>query len=156
MKIADAMTLGLSSAAGLGYVPVAPGTFGTLAALPLWWGLRRLSPGWFALAAVGFALAAVGVSARAEKFYGAHDVGKIVIDEVAGLLFAAIAVPFRWQQVVAAFAVFRLLDAAKPFPICWFDRTVGGGVGVVIDDVVAGLITCALLHGARMLMGGWW
>ena len=102
------------------------------------------------------ALVAIGVSHAAERAYGRHDVGHIVIDEVAGMLVTAIGVPFAWPEVLAAFALFRLLDAVKPPPINWFDAHVPGGLGVVLDDVVAGLIACGLLHGAARLLGGWW
>jgi phosphatidylglycerophosphatase A len=152
----DVVVVSLASAFGLGYVPKAPGTFGTLAALPLWW----LSASWPVLAQVGLALAvtvfAIVVAGAAERVYGGHDAQRIVIDEVAGMLCTVIAVPWSFGVAVAAFALFRVLDATKPPPIRWFDQHVGGGFGVVIDDVVAGLIGCALLHGGRLVLGGWW
>ncbi|MEK7705154.1 MAG: phosphatidylglycerophosphatase A [Myxococcota bacterium] len=148
--------LTVSSALGLGYAPVAPGTFGTLAALPIWWAASGLSLTGFVLVTVVVTVAAVVVSELAERIYGSHDVQRIVIDEVAGMLVTVIGVPFRWPEVLAAFALFRLLDATKPPPIRWFDRHVKGGFGVVLDDVVAGAIACALLHGARLVLGGWW
>jgi phosphatidylglycerophosphatase A len=146
-----------SSALGLGYLPVAPGTWGTFAALPIWWALAEAVT-WPAFAALTAAavVAAVWISGRAEAIYGAHDVGHIVIDEVVGLLCTVIGVPFRWPEVIAAFVLFRLLDAFKPWPIRIFDERVGGGFGVVIDDVIAGLVGCGLLHAARLWHGGWW
>jgi phosphatidylglycerophosphatase A len=150
------LTLGLSSALGLGYMPVAPGTFGTLAALPLWWALSALPVPWFVVCVLAVTAVGVWSASRAEAIYGEHDVGKIVIDEVAGMLVTVIGVPFQGPQVLAAFVLFRVLDATKPPPIRWFDEHVHGGFGVVIDDVVAGVIACALLHGARLAYGGWW
>jgi phosphatidylglycerophosphatase A len=148
--------LTLSSAFGLGYAPKAPGTFGTLAALPLWWLLANLSLPVFVLAVVAITLFSIWVAHHAEAIYGGHDVQHIVIDEVAGMLVTVIGVPFAWPQVVAAFVVFRLLDALKPPPIRWFDDHVEGGLGVVIDDVVAGVVGCLILHLTRWLLGGWW
>ncbi len=152
----DQVVLTLSSAFGLGYLPLAPGTWGTLGALVLWWPMAALPTPWFAGATVVATLFAILIADRAEAIYGGHDVQLIVIDEVVGLLATVIGVPFRWPQILAAFVIFRLLDAFKPPPICYFDRHVGGGLGVVIDDTVAGLLGCALLHGARFYLGGWW
>src|SRR5262245_4877807 len=97
------VVLGLASAFGLGYAPVAPGTFGTLAALPLWWLLAPLPTWAFGLATLGVTVFAVLVAARAERLYGGHDVQHIVIDEVAGMLVAAVGVPFAWPEIAAAF-----------------------------------------------------
>lgn len=152
----DRAVIGLTSVLGLGYLPWAPGTWGTLAALPLWWALADLS--WAPFVALCLAVTAVAIAAshRAEKIYGGHDVQHIVIDEVAGMLWTVVCVPWRWPEVIAAFVLFRILDAGKPWPIRWFDRHVGGGLGVVIDDVVAGIIGCGILHGAARLYGSWW
>ena len=150
------LVLVLSSALGLGYLPKAPGTWGTLLAIPIWWALSALDAGSFALAVLGITVFAIGISELAERIYGRHDVQKIVIDEVVGLLVAAIGVPFRWQQVLPAFILFRLFDMTKPPPIRTLDEKVPGGLGVVVDDVAAGLVACAVLHGARWLYGGWW
>ena len=152
----DRWVLMSTSVLGLGYLPAAPGTWGTLGALPVYW-LLSGRPLWAAVA-VTLALTAVAValSGRAEAIYGGHDVQHIVIDEVVGLLWAVLAVPWRLPQIVAAFVLFRLLDALKPWPISAIDRRVGGGLGVVLDDVVAGMVACALLHGARLYWGGWW
>lgn len=148
--------LSLSSACGLGYIPVAPGTFGTLAALPLWW-LFSAWPWWLALGlTLAMAALAIAVSAQAERLYGGHDNRKIVIDEVAGMLVTVFGVPFAGPQIAVAFVLFRVLDATKPPPIRWFDQNVGGGLGVVADDLVAGVIGLALLHGTRWVLGAWW
>jgi len=148
--------LALSSVFGVGYAPLAPGTFGTLAAIPLWFALRQLPVWGFALATLALTGLAIAAAGAAERIYGRHDVGHIVIDEVVGLLATAIGVPFAWPEVVAAFILFRLLDIAKPPPVGWIDRRVPGGLGVVLDDLAAGLIGCGLLHLARVVLGGWW
>ncbi len=153
---ADVLVLTLSSALGLGYLPKAPGTWGTLAAIPLWYAMRGL-PAWaFALVTLAAIAVAVGVSHRAERIDGGHDVQLIVIDEVVGLLTTAIGVPFAWPEVIAAFVVFRILDMWKPQPIRWVDEHVEGGLGVVLDDVAAGVVGLVLMHAARIALGGWW
>lgn len=139
-----------SSFFGLGYLPWAPGTWGTVGALALWWLLAPLSLPLFVAATVVISLFAIWISGRAERLYGDHDVGHIVIDEVAGLLCTAVGIPFQWPYVLVVFIVFRALDMWKPWPIRWFDRHVEGGLGVVIDDVVAGVIGCGLVHLARV------
>ncbi len=150
------MVLAAASALGLGYLPKAPGTFGTLAALPLWYAMSGL-PVWAFAGLTAAAIAvAVLVARAAERLYGAHDVQHIVIDEVVGLLTTAVGVPFAWPEVIAAFVVFRLLDALKPQPIRWIDRNVHGGLGVVLDDVAAGVVGAAALQVARVLWGSWW
>ena len=118
--------------------------------------MRDLTLPWFVAATLAVCIFAVWAAGRAEALYGSHDVQHIVIDEVAGLLVTAIGVPWRWQQVLTAFVLFRLLDSLKPPPIRWFDRHVEGGFGVVIDDIVAGVVGCALLHLAHKVLGGWW
>jgi phosphatidylglycerophosphatase A len=148
--------LTLSSFFGLGYLPVAPGTWGTCGALGVWYVMAPLSWPVFAAVTALLTLVAIAVSSRAEAIYGGHDVQHIVIDEVVGLLATVIGVPFAWPQVLSAFVLFRLLDAFKPPPICYIDRHMPGGLGVVLDDTLAGLIGCALLHGLRMILGGWW
>lgn len=148
--------LTLSSWFGTGYLPKVPGTWGTLGTLPLWWVMADLPVPIFVATLTGVAVLAILISHAAEKIYGDHDVGKIVIDEVAGFLVTVIAVPFQPGTAVAAFLLFRVLDMTKPWPIKWVDRRVGGGLGVVVDDLLAGAIACALLHGTRLVVGGWW
>lgn len=145
----------ISSALGLGFLPKAPGTFGTLAGLPLWWLLGDLTPWLYGVALVGVIAAASWVSGMADKELGGHDNQEIVIDEVVGLLCTAFAVPFGVWTGLAAFVLFRLFDIWKPFPIRWLDRHVSGGFGVVIDDVLAGVWACGLLHLGAHFLGGW-
>lgn len=146
-----ATVLSLSSAFGLGYLPRAPGTFGTLAALPIWWAVA----GWSVAAQLALVVVvgglAVWVAAQAEWIYARHDVSKVVIDEVAGMLVAVVGVAFVWPNVVAGFVLFRLFDVLKPFPIRWLDRHVGGGFGVVLDDLMAGVYAGVLLHAFQAL-----
>ena len=154
MRLFDTLILTFSSAGGLGYAPKAPGTFGTLAGIPIWWALSLLElPVWQYVAVVvlltGFA---VWVSGHAERIYGSHDSGKIVIDEVVGFLATVIAVDFGLREVIVAFVMFRIFDIIKPPPIGLVDEKVEGGFGVVIDDTIAGCLACPLVHGVLYLM----
>ena len=141
---------------GSGLSPIAPGTAGTLAALPLWFVMRPL-PLIIYLPLVGVLFAfgcwVCGVSARR---LGVHDHGGIVFDEVVGLLITCIpllpALGFangNWQKQIgwaaAAFLMFRLFDIWKPWPIRVLDRRVGGGFGIMVDDLVAALYAAAVL-----------
>lgn len=156
MHLKKRFILTLATGFGTGYAPVAPGTFGTLVALPIWWLLSSQSLAIFTVVTLLISAVAVWAAQGAEDIYGSHDVQKIVIDEVAGMLITVIGVPFAWPQVLAAFILFRILDALKPPPISWFDDNVSGGFGVVIDDCVAGVIGCLILHGTRLILGHWW
>ncbi len=151
-----ALILTLATFFGLGRLPKAPGTWGTLGAIPLWWWLSCYGSGVFVAFTVVFAGFAIWVSHEAEKIYGQHDTQSIVIDEVAGMLVTVLFVPLTWGTLVAAFVLFRLLDAVKPPPIRQIDKHVGGGLGVVLDDLLAGAIGCGILHSAHLGLGAWW
>jgi phosphatidylglycerophosphatase A len=133
---------------GCGQSRRAPGTVGTIGALPLVW-LIALA-GEFPY--MGFTLAFAAVSILiAQKFEddfgeGRHDLPEFVMDEVAGFLVTMAMVPFTWTYVLAGFLLFRLLDILKPYPISWFDRKVPGGVGVVADDLLAGIVANVILQ----------
>jgi phosphatidylglycerophosphatase A len=138
---------------GAGAAPVAPGTAGTLVALPLYAVAAGLPlPAY--LAVLGVVLAAgVAICGRTAADLGVHDHPGIVWDEIAGLLVALCGVPVGWAWTVAGFVLFRLFDILKPWPIHWVDRRVGGGVGIMADDLLAGLYAAALLHAAAWWLG---
>tara|TARA_Y100001934_G_scaffold278276_1_gene379117 strand:- start:86 stop:562 length:477 start_codon:yes stop_codon:yes gene_type:complete len=152
------LVLGFSSSGGLGYVPKAPGTFGTLGAIPLWFFASRLGLSWVEMlgAVAVFTVFAIGVAEQAERIYQEHDSGKIVIDEVAGFLVTLIGVPFEWSLCLSAFVVFRFFDIVKPPPVRQIDARLGGGAGVVLDDTMAGLYGLGVMHLLCWLNGGWW
>jgi phosphatidylglycerophosphatase A len=135
---------------GSGLAPVAPGTFGTLAAIPFYLLLAQL-PGWAYLLAVGiaFALGVIVCDITARRL-GVHDFGGIVWDEFVGLWIALAGQPLHWQVILAGFVLFRLFDILKPWPIGYLDKKVGGGLGIMLDDVIAGvyawLALKALVH----------
>ncbi len=127
-----------------GFSPIAPGTVGTLGAVPLAWAVARLEP----LAAACFLLAFLALSvhaaSRAGRYWRIVDASPIVIDEVAGYLVAVAFLPFTWRTALAAFLLFRLFDVVKPWPASRLDRWKTGS-GVVLDDVAAGAYAWACL-----------
>ncbi|MFC5740150.1 phosphatidylglycerophosphatase A [Dyella tabacisoli] len=131
---------------GSGLTPVAQGTFGSLAALLPWLWLRELSLPWYGVVLVlGFVIGvwACNVAGRA---IGVDDHRSIVWDEFIGQWIALIpALLAPWWIVVAGFALFRLFDVWKPWPIRWLDRHLKGGLGVMVDDVVAGIFAAIVL-----------
>ncbi|HEU0264698.1 MAG TPA: phosphatidylglycerophosphatase A [Geobacterales bacterium] len=131
---------------GTGYSPIASGTVGTLAAIPFYLPLSRLPLPLYLLTTVTFILFAIWVSDRAEMIYGGHDSSRIVIDEVAGFLVTMTALPLSLFSVIAGFFLFRFFDIVKPSPVRNIDRHMGGGRGVVLDDVAAGIYACIVLH----------
>ena len=134
-----------------GYAPGAPGTFGTLVAIPLCYLLSRLS--WvYAIFPLGlFTGFAVWMSAEAEKVFKKKDSGLIVIDEVAGFLVTLIFIPWSAKNVVIGFFLFRAMDIVKPFPIRSLETKLPGGWGVVGDDVLAGIYANVALRLAIQL-----
>jgi len=135
---------------GAGLAPVAPGTFGSLVGLAIALALAPLGLGWN-LAAVALAVAAgVWICGESARRLGVHDHPAIVWDEVAGMLIAMLAAPEAWWGALLAFALFRLFDIAKPWPIREIDHGMSGGAGIILDDVLAGVFAALVL----MIVGG--
>jgi phosphatidylglycerophosphatase A len=137
---------------GTGYSPVASGTVGTLAAIPLYLVLARLPLPLYILTLVPFFFFSCWVSGLAEGIFAEKDSGKIVIDEVIGYLVTMTGVAVSWQAVLAGFFLFRLFDITKIEPARYCDRHLKNGYGVVLDDVVAGIYSCAALHFLQRFM----
>ncbi len=133
-----------------GYAPAAPGTFGTLGAIPLYLALSRLPAGGYVAAAVAFAALAVLAADRAGRYWGIADASPIVIDEVAGYLVTMAFVPFSWPAALAGFVLFRVFDVLKPWPASALDR-IKNGFGVVADDLAAGVYAWAALRVLQLL-----
>jgi phosphatidylglycerophosphatase A len=129
-----------------GYVPLAPGTFGTLVAIPLCYLLSIVGPLEGVLFIGAFGGVAVWISGEAEKVFKKKDSGLIVIDEMAGFLVTMFLIPWGWKSMVIGFFLFRLMDIAKPFPIRRLESTWPGGWGVVGDDVLAGVYANVILR----------
>lgn len=132
---------------GSGLAPVAPGTFGTLPALPMAALLMALGFGSWGITIIALLLFVVGVYIcdYTEKALGIQDYGGIVWDEIVAMLLVLAWTPdgFWWWGL--AFVVFRLFDAIKPWPIRWFDQRVHGGFGIMLDDLIAAIFTLMVL-----------
>ena len=129
----------LARGLGVGGIPVAPGTFGTLVGLPIVWILWNFDPLTYVVITGLFIAFSIWIAGAAARFQGTHDDPKIVIDEIAGIVVALAWVPPSAIALAAGFILFRLLDIIKPPPINWIDRRVKGGLGIVLDDLIAGL-----------------
>ena len=140
--------------AGAGLAPRAPGTAGTIVAIPIYAALATQPLAIYLLAATLVIAVGVRICGRTARELGVHDHPGIVLDEIAGFLVTMTALPFEWPWIAAGFVAFRVLDAAKPWPISLADRRVGGGLGIMLDDVIAGALACAALHAARHVLGG--
>jgi phosphatidylglycerophosphatase A len=138
---------------GSGLAKFAPGTLGTLVAIPLYLLLAQL-PAWLYAVVVlaAFALG-VWVCTTVSRDLGVHDHGGIVWDEFVGYWITMFMMPASWTWVLAGFALFRLFDIWKPWPIRWFDANVHGGLGIMLDDAVAAVAAGAVLHAIRIGTG---
>ena len=136
----------------VGFAPVAPGTVGSAAAIPLFLLLRWAGSPWLEVAVCGVLVVAGAWSARlTERALGVEDPGPVVIDEVVGMLVSLLFLPGTWPVILAAFIAFRLFDIVKPWPAGRLED-VPGGWGVMADDVMAGVyanLTIQILLWAR-------
>jgi phosphatidylglycerophosphatase A len=123
---------------GSGLAPKAPGTCGTLAAVPLYLLLNQLPLGAYALALIVLFGFGIWICDKTAKDLGVHDHGGIVWDEFVGYWITMLAAPPQWWWIVVGFVLFRFFDIVKPFPISWLDKRVHGGIGIMLDDAVAG------------------
>lgn len=138
---------------GSGLSPVAPGTVGTLAAVPLYLLLAQLDLPLYLLAVLVTFAVGIPVCGITCRHLGRHDHGGVVWDEFVGFWVTMIAAPAGWPWIVAGFLLFRCFDIGKPFPIGFFDRRMHGGLGVMIDDVLAGAYAWLCLHLLAWLLG---
>jgi phosphatidylglycerophosphatase A len=130
---------------GSGLSPFAPGTMGTLVAIPFIFALKALgTPGFWVVLVLLFLLG-VQLCGSVSRKLGVHDHGGIVWDEMVGYWLSAAFVPLQWPWLLAAFLLFRFFDILKPWPIRQLDKKVSGGFGIMIDDVVAALFTVIIL-----------
>ncbi len=136
----------IATGAYSGYLPIAPGTWGSAVGVLLWSVLARLSlaPYW-AVVGVLFILGVISAGA-AEKIVDRGDPGLVVIDEVVGQLIALGFAPLHPIAALAGFVLFRLFDILKPFPANWVDNYLHGGLGIMLDDVVAGCYALLVLQ----------
>ena len=139
----------------LGYVPVAPGTFGSAAGLAVFFAVRSTGSVWVELAAI-VVLFAIGVwsGTIAEDHLGGIDPGPVVLDEVVGMLMTLALLPVNLTGAIVGFFIFRVLDVVKPWPSAQFEK-LPGGLGVMADDGMAAIYGNLLLRGLIFLLPGW-
>lgn len=153
-KQVDRMALWLATGFGLGLIPIASGTFGTLIALPvvwLFWDYFSFGPVFQTLVAVVLSLVAIPICSVAERCYGTKDDGRIVADEYMTFPLCMIGLPWNPWVLLTAFVSCRFFDIAKPAPADQLQR-IKGGTGIVIDDVVASLYSLLFNHVAYWLV----
>ena len=137
---------------GSGLAPKGPGTAGTLVALVLWPLLAPLPLYTYIGVVVAVSLIGFYLCGKTARDMGVHDHPGIVWDEMAGYWLTMTALPASWSWALAGFVLFRLFDIWKPWPISWLDRQVHGGVGIMVDDLLAGLFAWAILFSASQWM----
>ena len=143
----------LATGFGSGLSPWMPGTMGSIAAIPFWYLLNMLPQDIYVLILLFGICIGVYLCHRTAKDMGVHDHGSIVWDEFIGMWITLMAIPVNsWQWVLAGFLVFRLFDIWKPWPIRWFDRNVHGGMGIMVDDIVAGIVSAGVLYVAGVIL----
>lgn len=135
----EAFILLLSSWFGLGRLPLAPGTWGTLGAVPLVLIISYFGPVPAVISLAVIIPLAVWISGISQKLIGKDDPPEVVIDEVAGYFIAVFLLPFSWWSFIPGFILFRIFDILKPFPIRMIHKKVKGGIGICLDDIVAGI-----------------
>jgi len=144
-------TLALAFGLGAGLAPIAPGTVGTVVAIPIWWLLSQFNIAiYLVIVGVLFALG-VWVCGRAAAQLTYADHPGIVFDEWVGFLVAMALAPRTWLWLILGFVLFRCLDIFKPWPVSWLDKNVKGGLGIMADDVAAGVYTLLILAAVRWL-----
>ena len=145
----DDLALGsvfLATGGYIGYIPFGPGTFGSLIGLPLCFLLSRIQLAAAIITVLVIIALAIWISNAAERILERKDPGCIVIDEIAGMVVTLIGLPFNLATAAIGFILFRILDIFKPFPIRILDKRLSGGLGIVADDVVAGILSNILIR----------
>jgi phosphatidylglycerophosphatase A len=146
MNFVNKTAVFLATGGTVGYIPFAPGTFGSLIGLAFIYLLADIQLWAAVLVAVGLIFFAIWISGAAAKTLKRKDPGCIVIDEIAGMVVTFIGLPFTLTTVIPGFVLFRILDISKPFPIRMLDQRLSGGLGIVADDVVAGIFANLIIR----------
>jgi phosphatidylglycerophosphatase A len=136
----------LATGFGTGYSPIAPGTMGTLIAIPLYYFISAIHSPLYELTLVAFFFLSIWVSGNAESYFGKKDDSKIVIDEIMGFFITMFWIPRTAFFITVGFFLFRFFDILKPFPIRHLERRLKGGFGVVLDDILAGVYSNLILQ----------
>lgn len=147
--------LAIGSCGYLGYLPASGTVAVAVVAVPLYAGSASLPTSVYIPIVAAFTALAVWVHDRGDRILGEKDSGKLVFDELVGYWIAMVALPVTWQLIVLGFVVERVFDVLKLWPANVLERRVPGGWGVVLDDVVAGLYACGVLHAISRFLPGW-
>ncbi|GAB3484001.1 phosphatidylglycerophosphatase A family protein [Marinomonas epiphytica] len=132
---------------GSGAAPKAPGTFGTLAAVPLYLLMTGLSDTHYFIMLCVTGLVGIYLCGKTSQDLGVHDHSGIVWDEFVGYWITMWMAPVGWFYIILGFVLFRLFDILKPWPISWADKQVHGGLGIMLDDIIAGIMSFIVLQG---------
>lgn len=149
----------LATGFGSGLSPIIPGTMGTLAAVPVYLLLAQLPLFLYMLVVIVSCVVGIKICQVTSDDMGVHDHGSIVWDEFAGLWITMLVVPwfslsaFDWKWLLIGFVLFRFFDMVKPWPIGWLDKRVHGGLGIMLDDIVAGVMAGVSLYLVGLYLG---
>lgn len=138
---------------GTGALPIAPGTFGTLLAIPFYLLIHRFTLPWYVLTTLLVIIASIWICHRVSKDIALHDHQGMCLDEFPGFLVTMCGIPTGIGWIIAGFLLFRLFDIWKPWPIRFIDEKISGGIGMILDDVLAGVYACIILHFVARIMG---
>lgn len=136
-----------------GYVPIAPGTAGSLVGIGLYLLLNGLSLPYYLLIISFLFIFGVYISNEAEALFKKRDPSRVVFDEIIGMLVTMILIPSGIGWLVAGFFLFRFFDILKPYPIRDIEKRMNGGLGIMVDDLLAGIYANVLLQGVRLYVG---
>ncbi len=131
---------------GSGLSPIAPGTFGTLVAIPIFLLMQPLALPWYLLLVALISVFGIWLCGASARMLGLHDPAGVVWDEIAGFLITMIAAPAGWKWIAIGFVLFRVFDIWKPWPINLADKKVAGGLGIMLDDIIAGFYALICLQ----------
>lgn len=137
---------------GSGLAPKAPGTFGTLAALPIYWLIQDWPVAIYLTFVVLAFIAGIWLCQQAADWLNSEDPSGVVWDEIVGYLVAMSYAPAGWQWILIGFVLFRFFDIVKPWPVSLADKKLHGGLGIMLDDVVAGLYAALVLYIGQFLL----
>lgn len=131
---------------GTGAIPIAPGTFGTLIAIPLYLYFSTYSHWIYLVFTIAFTIFSIWLCEKVSREIQVHDHQGMCIDEVVGYLVTMYHAPYGWGWIITGVILFRIFDILKPWPIRQIDDHVKGGVGMILDDVVAGIFSCFIIQ----------
>lgn len=137
----------LATGFGSGLSPITPGTIGSLASILLWLLMYYLLPVWSCWFIILFCFSiGIVICQRTSNVIQVHDHGSIVWDEFVGMWMSLMTIPLvNWYWILIAFLLFRFFDILKPWPIRWFDCQIGGGLGIMLDDIIASIFTMIII-----------